>query len=161
RRTRDQAFWVTAERSVQVPMMGQTLRCGSFHGQGFQAVELPYEGQELSLVVFLPNKRDGLSEFEKGLNPEKLADWLRPFGEGKAEVQLPRFRVRNTLALKETLQGMGMPLAFSDEADFSGMGGQPQDLRLGYVAHQTFVEVNEEGTEAAAAAAVDAKVKSE
>jgi len=116
-------------------------------------LELPYAGRHLSMIVFLPKTVDGLAEFEKALTTEKLADCLSSLKETEIDVTLPKFKVTAELSLKETLCALGMGLAFEkDRADFSGLDGR-KDLYLSAVVHKAFVDVNEEGTEAAAATA--------
>jgi serpin B len=159
-RTREAPFRVTAGEKVTVPLMSQTGTFPYLDGDGFQALELPYAGKGLALVVFLPKKVDGLADFEKALTADSLAGWLAKLHEQKVIVSLPRFKVTSDLSLKDTLAGLGMPLAFSERADFSGVDGK-KDLLLTAVVHKAFVDVNEEGTEAAAATGVAVGVKSE
>ena len=105
------------------------------------------------MMVLLPRKHDGLPALEKELTAAKLNGWLKGMHQGKVQLALPKFRSESRFQLGETLIRMGMPKAFGLEADFSGMndGG---GLKIAKVIHQSFVDVNEEGTEAAAATAV-------
>ena len=123
----------------------------------FQVAEIPYRGGELSMVVILPGKHDGLPALEANVSAESLTSWLSQAIDVKSVgLQIPKFRVEtDVMKLKEPLQKLGMVDAFIDGvADFSGMGGAPGDLHVSAVEHKAFVDVNEEGTEAAAATAV-------
>jgi serpin B len=120
-------------------------------GEGFQALELPYQGGKLSMVVLLPSKAGGLAALEKTLDSKKLAKCLEQLRKEEVEVAFPRFKITFEIELTPALQALGMEDAFSPAAaDFSGMTGK-RDLFLSNVVHKAFVEVNEEGTEAAAA----------
>ncbi|WP_372845247.1 serpin family protein [Pontiella sp.] len=156
-RTRAMPFTVKPGTEVEVPTMMQTGDFKLAYAEGLQALELPYAGGDLSMLVLLPSDKDGLSALEKTLAPE----WIEglEFNEHEVMVQLPKFKIDWKLELDQTLAGMGMPLAFSDRADFSGMSGS-EALSIGVVIHQAFVEVNEEGTEAAAATAVGMRATS-
>ena len=102
-----------------------------------------------------PRKVDGLAEFEKGLTAEKVNGWLGRMAEQEVQVALPRFKVTRDFKLNTVLAEMGMPTAFDPvKADFSGMNGEGEKLFITAVVHKAFVEVNEEGTEAAAATGV-------
>ena len=118
-----------------------------------QLLEMSYDGDELSLVVVLPKATDGLADLEKGLSVETLETWMASFAQEKVLVQLPRFKAEGSVRLDDTLKDLGMKLAFSDDADLSGLNGRT-DLKITAVVHKAFVEVNEEGSEAAAATAV-------
>jgi len=153
-RTKDGIFHVSAAEKVTVPMMKQTEKFGYHQGRGFQALELPYKGDALSMVIFLPETVDGLAGIEKILTAKKIAEVTGRLHRQKVRVEMPRFKMTLFVSLKEALVAMGMADAFSDRrADFSGMTGG-RDLYISHVLHKAFVEVNEEGTEAAAATAV-------
>jgi serpin B len=120
-------------------------------GDGWKAVELPYLGDELSMVVIQP---DDLHAFERTLDGAELASITSHLDEPLADVQLPTFRIHPpSLSLGTALASMGMPLAFSDAADFSGIT-RAQSLKIAEVFHQAYVDVDEHGTEAAAATGV-------
>ena len=133
--------------TVEVPMMSLTKDFRLAHTDEFQVLELPYEGDNLSMLVLLPNKMDGIPP----LTMETLS--ALEFHKPAVMVQLPKFKLESTFMLGDTLAAMGMPQAFTEQADFSGMTGT-RDLFIGVIVHKAFVEVNEEGTEAAAATAV-------
>jgi serpin B len=117
-----------------------------------QLVELTYRGGGVSMVVLLPREIDGLKALENSLNQKQLDDWIAHARVEKVSVFLPKFKLTRQFELGKTLAGMGMADAFSPRADFSGMDGM-KDLFISEVIHKAFVEVNEEGTEAAAATA--------
>jgi serpin B len=153
--TRREPFHVTPTRAVDAYFMQNDARVPLkvLRTPELQAIELPYQGGQLSLVVLLPARRDGLAALEAKLGSERLAGWLRALAPGAAEVHLPRFTFTSDLELSDTLAKMGMPLAFSDgKSDFTGI--TPQNLWIAKVLHKAFVSVDEQGTEAAAATAV-------
>ena len=116
-----------------------------------QILALPYQGDTLEFVAILPQAPGGLSDLEKNLSATKLTAWLGQLSvRSTVEVYLPKFKLNSRHELTAPLQKLGMTDAFTDRADFSGMDGA-HDLSIGRVVHQAFVEVNEEGTEAAAA----------
>jgi serpin B len=145
-----------------VSLMSQKLKARYVARDGVSMVELPYQGGNLSMVVLLPEAKDGLKALEGRLNEGNLATWLGDLDkarETEVVVQLPKFKLSSQFGLKPTLAAMGMPTAFSEAADFSGMDGT-HDLFITAVVHQAVVEVNEQGTEAAAATAVVVGLKS-
>jgi serpin B len=146
--TKDRVFHLRGGRQKKLPMMEQSRRFTYRRGTGYQAVRLPYQGWNLAMYVFLP---------DAGSNPEKLLGimngdtWQRVtepgFSEREGTVVLPRFKLEYGVELKQPLRAMGMKAAFG-KADFSGISDRP--LFISAVRQRTFVEVNEEGTEAAA-----------
>jgi serine protease inhibitor len=150
-------FVISAGRSVQVPTMSQKLNLRSRDAGDFKLFALPYTGGDLSLVILLPKAVDGLTALEQQLSADRLQKWLAGLDaapESKAVVYLPRFKLNCRLELAKELAAMGMPSAFVlHSADFSGMTGT-RGLNISDVVHQAFVEVSEEGTEAAVATAV-------
>ena len=150
--TEDAPFWVTPGNSVPVPLMAQKATFGYAETKSLQILELPYVGESLSMIVLLPRQVDSLSELERALTREDLALWTSRLWKREVQVFLPRFRLTCGFELSAMLQALGMIDAFG-EADFSGMDGS-LELYIRAVIHQAFVDVNEEGTEAAAATAV-------
>jgi serpin B len=118
----------------------------------FQAVELPYRGHELSMMVILPRQVDGCGQLEGRLTPALLSGSVAQMKQQRVEIFLPRFKLESGFDLKNTLAKMGMPGAFGPKADLSGMDGT-RLLYISGVFHKAWGEVNEEGTEAAAATA--------
>ena len=152
-RTADAPFHVTPDRTVDVPMMRQTEKFGYAERKDLQILDMPYVGRELSMTILLPKEADGLGDVAAALSAAQLKAWVARLRKRKIAVFLPRFKLEFGIGLSETLKAMGMPLAFSDRADFSGMDGT-RELFISAVIHNAFVDVNEEGTEAAAATAV-------
>ena len=151
--TKDAPFLLTPQEKVTVPMMRQRGKFAYGVVGKVQVLELPYVGKDLSMFVLLPKEVDGLADLEKSLSVETLNTWTSGLREQTVEVLLPKFKMTSGFRLEKTLGSMGMPLAFSGEADFSGMTGQ-RGLFISAVIHKAFIDVNEEGTEAAAATAV-------
>jgi serpin B len=150
--TGDGPFTLLDGSEVTVPMMRQTESFGYVEGQGYQVVELPYDGHELSMVILLPD-REGFESFEESLDGERVEAIVEDLAYGQVALTMPKFEFDADFSLKEALIAMGMPAAFSAEADFSGMTGD-RALAIAEVIHKAFVSVDEEGTEAAAATAV-------
>ena len=152
--TREAPFTLMSGEKVQVPTMHRTADFKYAEAEDFQTLELPYKGGDLSMTIFLPKETDGLAALEQSLTAEKLATWLSTLEEQEVIVALPKFRMTSEFSLAEVLKSMGMTDAFDvKEADLSGMTGK-KDLFITAVLHKAFVEVNEEGTEAAAATGV-------
>jgi serpin B len=143
---------------VQVPMMTRKHAFKYAEDDSLQVLELPYSGNDLSMLVLLPREVERLAKLEESLAVEKLEKWIKSLQETEVDVSLPRFGLNFPFRLDDTLKSMGMENAFSNKADFSGMDGS-QELYLGAVLHKAFVEVNEQGTEAAAATAVVMQTK--
>jgi serpin B len=140
-------------KQVQVPLMTRTFEVRSRPFEELTVFELPYLSNVLSMVVLLPKDREGLPAVERTLNVPQLSGWLSSLASARAiksEVYLPKFKLDCRLELASTLSALGMPTAFSSKADFSGMS-QATKLCIDKVVHQAYVDVNEEGTEAAAA----------
>jgi serpin B len=154
RRTREEDFQVTDERKVRVPLMQQRVHAGFLEDGAVQLLELHYAGDNLSFVAVLPRKPDGLPALEQALSVDRLATWLGKVHQAEVQVTLPRFKLTEEFDLTRTLPEMGMSAAFDgSRADFSGLDGK-KDLYISAVVHKAFVDVNEEGTEAAAATGV-------
>jgi serpin B len=134
-------------------MMPQTEHFPYAEGEGFQALELPYDGGELSMVILLPDEGQ-FGDFEESLNIGQLYWVVDNLASRNAELTMPKFTYESEFSLAQTLVAMGMPDAFSTSADFSGIDGTPGRLMITDVIHKAFVLVDEAGTEAAAATAV-------
>jgi serpin B len=148
--TRDEPFQTPEGGRSHVAMMHQTEICGYWKGDGIQALRLPYKGGELSLVVLLPDRANGLPRLEKMLSAAQLVRWLPRIADREVEVALPRIRMAAQFELSAPLRTLGMIEAFTPRADFSGLSAA-RGWGLSGVIHKTFLEINEEGTEAAAA----------
>jgi serpin B len=150
--TRDQPFYVSPGKSTPIPLMKQEGEFKYGESESVQVLELPYLGNTLSMLILLPRDKDGLTQLENSLSAENLMRWRSALREELVQVYLPRFGMTSTFRLDRTLSAMGMADAFiAGKADFSGMDGRPGWLYIGAVLHKTYVKVNEEGTEAAAA----------
>ncbi|MCX5646047.1 MAG: serpin family protein [Phycisphaerae bacterium] len=158
-RTRDEPFILLNSGKVQVPMMNQKATFGYAETDTLQMLEMPYVGQELSMVILLPKEAAGIGELEKALTAENVSKWLGGVHRREVIVAVPRFKMTQKFDMGTVLKSMGMTDAFSSEADFSGMTGR-RDLFISAVVHQAYVDVNEEGTEATAATGVTMKLLS-
>jgi serpin B len=150
--TSDAPFYLLDGGQVTVPMMQQTKPFGYAEGEGYQAVQLPYDGNQLSMVILLPASGN-FAAFEQGLQAQQVSDIMNDLRYPEVSLTMPKFEFESEFSLKDTLTEMGMPIAFSGAADFSGMTGN-RELSIGDVIHKAFVSVDEAGTEAAAATAV-------
>ena len=151
--TRDAPFKLSAGKTVKVPMMYQKGEFGYFADRKALVLGMPYKGGELSMLVLLPAKFGKLAEFEKSLTAARIAGWSKSLRKQEVRVYLPKFRLTSSFRLDKALTDLGMRDAFTYKADFSGMNGR-KDLFISAVLHKAFVDVNEEGTEAAGATAV-------
>ncbi|XP_004745665.1 serpin B8 isoform X2 [Mustela putorius furo] len=155
--TRGMPFKVNQEKkTVQMMFKQAKFKTGYVAEAHTQVLELPYAGQELSLVVLLPDDDTELAVVEKALTYEKFRDWTNPekMTKDKVQVFLPRLKLEESYDLESFLRSLGMTDAFEEaKADFSGMSAK-KNVPVSKVAHKCFVEVNEEGTEAAGATAV-------
>lgn len=150
--TRDAPFWTSPGEAIQTPMMTQEHEFSYAAADGLQILALPYAGNDVSMIILLPQEIDGLAQLEAQLTTENLSRWTQQLRPMTVRVFLPRFKIRFPFGLNDTLKSMGMVDAF-EAADFSGIDGTTS-LFIGAVLHEAFVQVNEEGTEAAAATAV-------
>ncbi|NIQ06478.1 MAG: serpin family protein [Candidatus Korarchaeota archaeon] len=143
-------FWVTSQHSVEVPMMQMKDTFNFTRTEDFRAVELPYVGKDLSMMLLLP--KSNLTTVEKILSAKNLQTVREDMQLQNVTLHMPKFTFHTTYdTLAPALIELGMPSAFSTGANFSKMTGSPNPLFLSDVVHQAFVKVNEEGTEAAAA----------
>ncbi len=137
---------------VTVPLMHQSIYGRAAEGEGWQAVELPYRGRKVAMLIVVPSAGT-FSQFEMSLTPEAVQAILSALKVQDVNVTLPRFGCTSSFQLDEALIALGMRDAFGGGADFSGMDGM-RVLSIGAAVHRGMVNVNEEGTEAAAATAV-------
>jgi serpin B len=175
--TSTQPFYLSSTTLVQVPLMYQPLHAqvgadsnlvtvtynymqtyrvqsGPLSSNDFQAIELPYGSNQLSMLILLPSQTDGLGWLEQQLSPAFLSNVLGQMRPQPVEIFLPRFTMDSSFNLGKTLAAMGMPDAFTPfVADFSGIDGG-QDLYVSRVLHKAWGQVNEAGTEAAAATVI-------
>jgi serine protease inhibitor len=147
--TKERAFHLRDGRQPQVPMMQQSGEFQYQEGNGCQAVRLPYAGRRLEMCVLLPAADSSIEKLLAAVDGQVWQSQVRrQFSSRRGSLVLPRFKLEYGAELKQPLAALGMRLPFSRGADFSGMSTKP--LYLSQVKHQSFVEVNEEGTEAAA-----------
>jgi serpin B len=152
--TRPQPFTRADGSKADVPLMSQSEQFPYHETEDLQVLELPYTGRELSMVVVLPRTADGLANVEASLTAEKLAGWARAATSPEVAVSLPKFRIEWDKELAPVLMDMGMRTAVTGDADFTGMHTSSEKLFISNVLHKAFVDVDEAGTEAAAATAV-------
>lgn len=152
--TEDGTFTALDGSESTVPFMSQELRTNHASLPGAEAVELPYVGEAVSMVLILPEEGE-FEAFERDLDADTLFGIFDELSDARGTVAMPKFEIDTELQLSDTLRGMGMPTAFSSDANFAGMvegdGGGPW---IDEVYHDAFVTVDEDGTEAAAATAV-------
>ncbi len=161
--THDAPFFVKPREEVTVRLMHQRCPLKVLRKEGFQAASIHYKGKRMSMVILLPDAVDGLPAFEKELRAGNLERWLADLDKAPSQerdLYLPKYRLETGYDLVSPFQELGIRDAFKeDTADFSGMGWPKGDLWISQIKHKAFVEVNEEGTEAAAATAVEMVTK--
>ena len=159
-RTLPEPFELMNGEKVEVPMMNQTREFNYSENETAQILEMPYEGNKLSMVIFLPKEKRDIKELEGLLETENFNHWVSTLQKQEVIVSLPKFKMISEFLLNETLEALVMTDAFDvASADFSGMTPDPVGLYISAVVHKAFVDVNEEGTEAAAATAVIMNLK--
>ncbi|MCX6724448.1 MAG: serpin family protein [Candidatus Staskawiczbacteria bacterium] len=154
--TRQEDFNVSSGKIVKADMMrltGEDTRFKYTENDDVQVLNLPYQGNDLSMTLILPKAGKTVKDAEKYLSDQKLSGLKTDLQNTRIDIYIPKFKLETKYFMKNDMSDMGMPSAFSDAADFSGMTGS-KDLKIGDVIHQAFVQVDEEGTEAAAATAV-------
>ncbi|GAK51484.1 proteinase inhibitor I4, serpin [Candidatus Moduliflexus flocculans] len=151
--TSDQPFWVSLDQEISVPTMHLQAPMKYAQIENMQIIELPYAGEDISLLLAISKARDGIGFLERHLAWDVLASWRRDIAMQEIELFLPKFSVTSQFGLAKTLQQMGMSNAFSDRADFSGIEAS-KTLSIADVMHKAFIDLNEEGTEAAGATGV-------
>jgi len=156
--TREMDFRITPNSTVRVPMMvrgSEGVLSRTTYTQDIQVLALPYRpenGRNLSMIIIMP-REDDLSVVEDQLNAPMLSETMSQLKYREVNIQIPRFQIATEYRLKKPLENLGMPVAFTMDADFSGMDGMGV-LYIDTIFHKAFVKVNEEGTEAAAATAI-------
>ncbi|MBN2342201.1 MAG: serpin family protein [Deltaproteobacteria bacterium] len=152
--TIDQEFTLLSGETVTTPMMAQGEHFSYGQGDGYQAVSLPYDGEDVEMMIILPDA-ETFSTFEAGLSAAKIDDIVQNMASAYSTwvtLNVPRFHIASKWELKDIFTAMGMEAPFSDEADFSGMS--EEFLRIQKIIHQTDITVDEAGTEAAAATVI-------
>ncbi|MCK5333558.1 MAG: serpin family protein, partial [Candidatus Aenigmarchaeota archaeon] len=159
--TKEEDFTTSSGQTSKVPMMSLTGDNAKFNyaeTNDAQILELPYDNDDLSMLIILPKEND-LGALEESLNSENVPKFKSMLRKQRVDIYIPKFKFETKYFMVETLKKMGMPTAFTSTADFSGMDGT-KNMYIANVIHQAFVEVNEEGTEAAAATAVVMQITS-
>jgi len=157
-KTDKRPFYLSSGEEKQHPMMSQSGDYKYYESDNFQAVSLPYgESGRVSFYVFLPKQNSDLESFYESLNAANWEKWMSQFAKQEGSLHLPRFKMDYETTLNDALSALGMEEAFSNNANFSEMGN---NLKISQVKHKTFVEVNEEGTEAAATTSVGIQLTS-
>ena len=151
------AFYLSSGEEKQHPMMSQSGDYKYYETDKFQAVSVPYGDGRVSFYVFLPKQNSNLESFYESLNAANWEKWMSQFALREGSVRLPRFKMDYEATLNDALSALGMEEAFTSNANFSEMGN---NLKISQVKHKTFVEVNEEGTEAAATTSVGIQLTS-
>ncbi|WP_077588225.1 serpin family protein [Planococcus lenghuensis] len=151
--TQLQPFKLTDGTSEQVPLMRLQAELPYFETESFQAVSLPYGDGEMSMHVFLPNETSSLEEFVSGLDAAAWSEWMEEFHPQEGTLGFPKFELEYEVILNETLEHLGMATAFSS-VDLSRMLEESSGLSISEVKQKTYIKVNEEGTEAAAATSI-------
>ena len=161
-KTREGPFHLANGDEKQVPMMRQQRWYPYYREENFQAISLAYGDGQMSMYIFLPDRESDLNIFLENLNAESWENWMSQFHEQDVSLVMPKFKLEYGKTLNDPLKALGMDVAFDPElADFSRMASlEFGNLYIEKVVHKTFVEVNEEGTEAAAATSVEVGVKS-
>ena len=150
--TAQHPFYLISGGQKQHPMMSQKGDYRYYENEQFQAVSLPYGADgKISFYIFLPKQNSSLKALYQNLSLENWQKWMAQFNKREGFIRLPRFKTDYDVTLNDALKALGMEEAFSKQANFSGIG---KNLTISQVKHKTFVEVNEEGTEAAAATSV-------
>ncbi len=160
--TREGVFYLKEDKTENATFMGQTAYFPLFADDTLAVLELPYvketaHGPDLAMMIVLPKDKTGLAKLEMGLSAAQWHNWMDQMKTQRVHVVMPKFKLETRTVLNELMQAMGMKLAFTQKADFSGITGKP-NLYISKAIHQTFIEVDEKGTEAAAATAISMNV---
>lgn len=151
--TSPEPFHPAPRDSVTASFMHQTSSFRYAETDTAQVLEMNYDGTPLAFDIILPKAVGGLGELERSLTQDKLTVWFSGLSSRKVDVSMPKFRAESQFQLQKVLSRMGMAEAFSRSADFSGIDGR-RDLFVGSIVHKAFVDVGEQGTEAAAATGI-------
>ena len=162
-RTRREPFYLASGGTRDVPMMSSNRPTRHAVAGPVQLLELPYKGERLAMALILPTERGGLARVEASLTDERLGEWLQQLDSADRRevlVQIPKLQIESSYQLNEPLMAMGMGIAFDrNRANFRGIAENEQ-LFISQVVHKTFLRVNEKGTEAGAATAVEIQAES-
>lgn len=151
--TSHDVFYSIENKKIECMMMNKQGNFNYLEEEGFQLLELPYAGKAFSMIILLPNEGVDFNEAEANLSYESLSGHFERMSPTDVKIMMPKFKFDSKYEFKNILSRMGMPIAFTNAADFTRMS-EKSDLKIDQVYHKAFIEVNEEGTEAAAATAV-------
>ncbi|XP_057668301.1 serine protease inhibitor 3/4-like isoform X4 [Diorhabda carinulata] len=159
--TKTEKFYLNKTDTIDVQMMHTKKKFYFKNDEALDAkvLELPYTNRDLSMIVILPNQIDGIDDLEAKLAKTDLTKITENMYRPDVIVALPKFKIETTIDLEEPLKKMGLDVVFTENADFSGMLKSPEPLCISKVIHKAFIEVNEEGAEAAAATVVRVALK--
>lgn len=159
--TTDEDFHLSDGTAKTVPMMSQSGEYAYYKGEGFETVQLPYGNGWLSMNIFLPDESSSLEQFHRQLNAQNWQKWMASFDTMTGNIQLPRFKLEYEKKLNDALKALGMEVAFDERrANFERMVDIPSGAHIQEVKHKSFIEVNEEGTEASASTSVQMNTES-
>ncbi|XP_055840328.1 serine protease inhibitor 42Dd-like isoform X2 [Episyrphus balteatus] len=151
--TRKLPFWINKDESVEVDMMyggDKRIKYGEFSEINATAIEMAYKNSDISMMLILPNEKDGLADLENKLSSMSVIDLSSKMGSRKVDIMLPKFQINFSTPLSETLKEMGIQSLFQ-KADLPGMFESGPAVKVSDVQHKAFIDVNEAGSEAAAA----------
>ncbi|NXY45093.1 OVALX protein, partial [Ceuthmochares aereus] len=160
--TREVSFHVTEHESRPVQMMclNSTFKVAEVAADQMKILEIPYMGEDLSMLVMLPDNMSGLEQLEKKISFEKLTEWTSPdvMERKRVKVYLPRMKIEKKYNLTSVLMGLGMTELFGPSANLSGISAA-ESLKISEAIHEAYIEVNEEGTEMADSAGVTGDIQ--
>lgn len=160
-RTTDDDFHLLDGATKTVPLMSQSGEYDYYKNEHFEAIQLPYGNERFSMAIFLPTENSSLEQFHQQLNEENWQEWRADFKTETGSVHLPRFQLEYEKTLNKVLKALGMEVAFDEyRANFEQMVDIPPNAYIKNVKHKTFIEVNEEGSEAAATTSVEMRIES-
>ncbi len=155
-KTEDRDFFLEDGSVIQVPtMFSQGVKVSRYPAEGFQYIELPYGNGQFNMTILLPDRGKTVDEVIGGLDAVSFATYINNADTSTVEVYMPKFKMKYKTLLNDVLSDMGMGIAFGGNADFSNLFEEALNLEISRVIHQSFIEVNEEGSEAAAATIVE------
>ncbi len=155
-KTSDRSFYLKDDSEIRVPTMYcKGVKVARYHANGFQYIELPYGNGQFNMTILLPDRGKTVDEVIGSLNAASFAQYVQDADTATVEVYMPKFKMKYKTLLNDVLSDMGMGIAFGGSADFSNLFEEQLNLEISRVIHQSFIEVNEEGSEAAAATIVE------
>uniref|UniRef100_A0AAF5PMV4 Serpin domain-containing protein n=1 Tax=Wuchereria bancrofti TaxID=6293 RepID=A0AAF5PMV4_WUCBA len=153
--TKQKQFHISENEVKLVPMMAKSDTVPYYEDDVVKVIKLPYTGDEVEMVVILPKRRFGLSDVLKNLSGEKLLKYVNEAKNRTVSIRMPRFQVEEKRNLNNALRAIGITDAFSAKADFGELLNNSVSISIGKIIHAGFIEVNEKGTESAAATVIE------